>query len=168
VAKVADAITAALTHLDPAGAGYYADRRRAFETTGLADYHRLITDIKAHYAGTPVGASESIFAPLADALGLNLITPAGFLKAISEGTDPSTADKATIDTQIREHKIKIYVFNSQNSTPDVASQVAAAHAGGIPVVAVTETLTPATATFQQWQTGQLQALQAALKTAVNR
>jgi zinc/manganese transport system substrate-binding protein len=167
VAKVADAITAALTHVDPAGAGYYTDRRRAFETTGLADYHRLIADIRAHYAGTPVGASESIFAPLADALGLNLITPPGFLKAISEGTDPSTADKATIDTQIREHKITIYVFNSQNSTPDVAGQVAAAHASGIPVIAVTETLTPATATFQQWQTSQLRALQAALKTAVN-
>ncbi|HJQ00056.1 MAG TPA: zinc ABC transporter substrate-binding protein [Jatrophihabitans sp.] len=168
VAKVADAITAALGRLDPAGAGYYADRRRAFETTGLADYHRLIADIKARYAGIPVGASESIFAPLADALGLDLITPPGFLKAISEGTDPSTADKVTIDTQIRERKVKIYVFNSQNSTPDVAGQVAAARASGIPVVAVTETLTPATATFQEWQTSQLQALQAALRAATSR
>ena len=53
------------------------------------------------YAGTPVGASESIFAMLAPSLGLDLITPPTFLKAISEGTDVPVADKETIDTQIR-------------------------------------------------------------------
>ena len=37
---------------------------------------------------------------LAPALGLDLITPPSFLKAISEGTDVSAADKATIDEQI--------------------------------------------------------------------
>ena len=51
-------------------------------------------DIKAKYAGTPIGASESIVSPLADALGLNMLTPYSFLKAISEGTDPTAADKA--------------------------------------------------------------------------
>jgi zinc/manganese transport system substrate-binding protein len=165
VAKVADAITAALSRLDPAGAGYYASRRQAFGSTGLADYHRLIGDIRTRYAGTPVGASESIFAPLADALGLDLITPAGFLRAISEGDDPSTADTAAVDTQIRDRQIKVYVFNSQNTTPDVAGQLAAARRRGIPVVAITETLTPRTASFQQWQTGQLRELAAALAAA---
>jgi zinc/manganese transport system substrate-binding protein len=165
VDKVADAITAALQRIDPADRQYYASRRSSFETAALADYHRLITAIKTSYPGTPVGASESIFAPLADALGLDLITPGSFLRAISEGTDPSAADKATIDQQIQARKIKVYVFNSQNSTPDVSQQVAAARQHGIPVVAVTETLTPATATFQQWQTTQLQDLHAALSQA---
>ena len=41
--------------------------------------------IRARYAGTPVGASESIFALQAPALGLDLITPYSFMKAISEG-----------------------------------------------------------------------------------
>jgi len=165
VATVADAITAALSRLDPAGAGYYAGRRQAFGSTGLADYHRLIGEIRARYAGTPVGASESIFAPLADALGLDLVTPAGFLRAISEGDDPSTADTATIATQIRDRKIKVYVFNSQNTTPDVAAQLAAARRRGIPVVAITETLTPRTASYQQWQASQLRDLLAALSAA---
>jgi zinc/manganese transport system substrate-binding protein len=75
VDKVADAITAGLKKADPDDAAYFDTQRQNFETTGLATYHRLINDIKAKYAGTPVGASESIFAPLADALGLNLITP---------------------------------------------------------------------------------------------
>lgn len=168
VNKVADAITADLTKLDPADGPYFAAQRKTFEDHGLARYHRLIDHIRTAYAGTPVGASESIFAPLADALGLKLITPAPFLKAISEGTDPSAADKATIDAQISGKKIKVYVFNSQNSTPDVSAQVAAAKKEGIEVAAVTETLSPAGASFQDWQSAQLTALEAALARATGK
>jgi zinc/manganese transport system substrate-binding protein len=168
VGKVADTITADLTKLDPADAAYFSAQRKTFEDTGLAQYHQLISDIKTKYAGTPVGASESIFAPLADALGLDLITPASFLKDISEGTDPSAADKATVDAQISSKKIKVYVFNSQNATPDVSTQVAAAKKQGIAVTAVTETLSPAGASFQAWQSAQLRTLESALAQATGK
>jgi len=166
VAKVADAITAAFKRADPADAGYFDQQHRQFLGPGLADYHRLITEIRARYAGTPVGASESVFSPLAAALGLDLVTPASFLKAISEGADPSAADKARIDAQLASRSLDVYVLNSQNSTPDVAEQVAAARQAGIPVVDVSETPEPATASFQDWQVRQLQNLRAALAKAV--
>ena len=105
---------------------------------------------------------------LAPALGLDLVTPPAFLKAISEGTDPSAADKATIDAQISGQKIKVYVYNSQNATPDVQTQIAAAKAAGIPVTTITETMVPATATWQQWQTTQLEELRDALAKATGR
>jgi zinc/manganese transport system substrate-binding protein len=165
VDKVADAITAGLKKADPNDAAYFDTQRHSFDNPGLATYHQLINDIKAKYAGTPVGASESIFAPMAAALGLNLITPPSFLKAISEGTDPSAADKATVDAQITGKQIKVYVFNSQNSTPDVTRQVEEATKAGIPVSTVTETLSPAGASFQDWQSTQLHALQTALAQA---
>jgi zinc/manganese transport system substrate-binding protein len=168
VEKVADTITADLTKIDPADAAYFTAQRATFESTGLAQYHQLISDIKTKYAGTKVGASESIFAPLSAALGLDLITPASFLKDISEGTDPSAADKATIDAQISGKKIKLYVFNSQNSTPDVSAQVAAAKKQGIPVAAVTETLSPAGTSFQDWQSAQLKSLEAALAESTGK
>ena len=44
------------------------------------------------------------------------------------------------------------MFNSQNSTPDVQRLVEQARNEHIPVTTVTETLTPAGATFQDWQT----------------
>ena len=135
---------------------------------GLARYDQLIASIRAKYAGTPVGASESIFAALAPALGLRLLTPPSFLTAISEGTEPTAADKQTIDHQIATHQIKVYVYNSQNATPDVQAQVQAARAAGIPVTTITETLVPATATFQAWQVSELEALQAALAKATGR
>jgi zinc/manganese transport system substrate-binding protein len=166
VAKVTDAITAALKQADPADAGYFDQRHQQFLGAGLAGYHRLIAEIRARYAGTPVGASESVFSPLAEALGLRLITPPAFLKAISQGTDPSVADKARIDAQIAGRQIAVYVLNSQNATPDVAEQVRAAGRAGIRVVDVTETPSPAGIGFADWQVRQLQSLQSALAAAV--
>lgn len=168
VAKVADQMTADLVKLDPADAGYFRARRAAFETTALRRYHQAIAAIRSHYAGVPVGASESVVTPLAQALGLHLVTPPAFLAATSEGTDPSAADKALIDAQIRTKAIKVYVYNSQNSTPDIAAQVAAAGAAGIPVTTVTETLSPQGASFQDWQTAQLVALRRALAQGTGR
>jgi zinc/manganese transport system substrate-binding protein len=168
VRAVVDQITADYVKTDPGHKVYFEQRKSAFLTADLATYNDLIGQIRAKYTGVKVGASESIFSPMAQVLGLDLVTPASFLKAISQGTDVSAADKATIDAQISGRQIKVYVFNSQNSTPDVAAQVAAAKAAAIPVVAVTETLSPAGATFQQWQSAQLQQLAAALHQATGR
>jgi len=162
VRQVANAIVADYTKLDPKDAAYFRAQRTTFETKGLAEYNTLIATIRRKYHGVALGASESIFAPLAQALGLRLITPYAFLKAISEGTDPTAADKTTIDRQIAKKEIKVWVFNSQNSTPDVARLTEAARKRRIPVATITETMTPATASFEQWQVRQLKALAAAL------
>jgi zinc/manganese transport system substrate-binding protein len=168
VHTVIERITADYKKIDPADAAYFDQQKQTFETSTLGQYDQLISDIKAKYAGTPIGASESIVTPLAQGLGLNLLTPESFLDAISEGSDPTAADKTTIDAQIKNKQIKIYVYNSQNSTPDVQAQVDEAKAAGIPVATVTETLTPAGATFQDWQTRQLQGIEDALAQATGK
>jgi zinc/manganese transport system substrate-binding protein len=168
VRTVLDAVTAAYKKIDPADAAFFDAQHSTVLNTDLKPYFDTINSIKTAYAGTPVGASESIFAMLAPATGLDLLTPAAFLKAISEGTDPAAADKSTIDAQITGKKIKVYVYNSQNATPDIQAQVKAARAAGIPVTTITETLTPAGASFQQWQVAQLGALQKALAEATGK
>jgi zinc/manganese transport system substrate-binding protein len=168
VQQVISAIAADYAKLDPKGTAYFARERAAFETKGLASYKAEIAAIRHRYAGIKVGASESIFALLAPALGLKLVTPPAFLQAISEGTDPTAQDKTTVDRQIAKRQIKVWVFNSQNSTPDVQRLTNAARRKGIPVTTITETLTPATATFEAWQVAQLRALQAALARATGR
>ena len=65
-------------------------------TRGFTQYDQWISRIKQRFAGTPIGASESIVSLWADTLGLDLRTPASFVNAISEGTEPTAADKATI------------------------------------------------------------------------
>ncbi|MEV4505504.1 metal ABC transporter solute-binding protein, Zn/Mn family [Streptomyces klenkii] len=168
VHKVIDKITEDYKKAAPADAAYFDQRKKDFESKDLATYNKLISDIKGKYQGTPIGASESIVTPLAEGLGLKMLTPETFLDAMSEGTDPTAKDKAAIDDQIKNKQIKIYVYNSQNSTPDVQAQVKEAKDAGIPVATVTETLAPADATFQQWQTSQLQGIAQALAKATGR
>jgi zinc/manganese transport system substrate-binding protein len=168
VQQVIEAITTEYKKLDPNDASYFEQLRTSFETTGLAQYHAIISEIKTKYAGTPVGASESIFALMAPALGLDLLTPPSFLTAISQGTEPTAADKATIDLQISSHTIKLYVYNKQNATPDIQRQIDEARAAGIPIATITETLVPEGATFQTWQVSQLQAIATALHQATGR
>ena len=168
VQRVVSGLVAAYTRLEPARAAYFAQQETAFQTTALAPYRAVVADIDARYAGTPIGASESIVAMLAPALGLDLLTPPDFLRAVSQGIDPTAADKATIDAQINDHLIKVYVYNAQNATPDVAAQIALARAAGIPVTTITETMVPATATWEQWQTAQLVSLRDALAKATGR
>ena len=116
----------------------------------------------------PVGYSESIFQPLGQALGLRLMTPYSFAKAIAEGTDVSAADKQTVDTQAQGRQIKVWVYNSQNATPDVQRVNQLARAAHIPITTITETLSPASATFEQWQVAELRSLQQALHQATGR
>jgi len=139
-----------------------ADRAQQLWSDGFAEYRNTIAIIRQKYSGTPVGATESIFAYMAQGTGLDLITPSAYLNAISEGADPSASDKATVINQIDTKQIRVFVFNSQNSTPEVQGLVDRARARGIPIVSVTETLVPAEASFQAWQTAELKALLAAL------
>ena len=168
VQRTIDAITAAYRKLDPAHAGYYERRRATFSAQTLAGYQSLIASIRNRYAGVPVGASESIFEPLAQSLGLKLLTPASLLNAVSEGTDPTAAAKSEADRQVSTRQIKVWVYNSQNATPDVQRLTSQVRAKGIPVTTITETLSPASATFQEWQSRQLRALEQALAKGTSR
>ena len=165
VQAVVGTLVADFSRVDPTDRAYFKAQQAHFNDIALRRYHSLISAIRNRYAGTPVGASESIFAMLAPALRLKLITPYSFLKAISEGTEVTAADKLTIDRQIRNHLIKIYVYNSQNITHDVQVQLAEAKAHHIPTATITETLVPPTSTYQAWQVRQLQGIEAALAKA---
>jgi zinc/manganese transport system substrate-binding protein len=168
VLAVAKAIATDLEKLDPRNAAYYDRQLKTFESNNLAQYRALIEQIASRYAGTPVGASESIFALLAPSLHLRLITPASFMKAISEGTDVSAQDTLTMQRQIETHQIKLWIYNSQNTTPAVQRLNALARAAHIPTATITETLDPPSDSFEQWQVAQLQRIESALHQATGR
>ena len=134
----------------------------------LQRYHQLIASIKATYQGTPVGATESIFSYLAPSLGLKLITPDSYLNAVSEGQDISATDIATVNQQISQKLIKVLIYNSQNTPPNIQSLIDLTKSNNIPVATITETLTPATASFQDWQSAQLEGIQKALAQATGK
>lgn len=163
VHRVVDAITAALQAADPADRAYFAERRTRFETVALEPLDTLEATIRQTYAGATVGASSTAAEPLAESLGLDLVTPRSFLNTVAAGGTPTPEDLATIDDQIRNRRIRVYLDNVQHSTPAVAAQVRIAEKADVPVVTITETLSPKDATFQAWQLQQLTALRTALQ-----
>ena len=168
VRKVIDQITAEYKKADPADAAFFDTQHSTVLNTNLKAVLRCARpdqDQLRWYAGRCLRVDLRDARP---ATGLNLLTPEPFLTAISEGTDPTAADKATIDAQIKNKQIKVYVYNSQNATPDVQAQVDAAKAQGIPVSTITETMTPAGASFQDWQVAQLTAVKQALALATGK
>jgi len=161
VEKVADRITADYQALDSADSAYFAQQREAFRSA-LKPYHDAVAQIRSSFAGVIVGSTESIFVYAAQALGLNLISPPEFMQAISEGNDPPAQTVAEFQNQISHHQIKVLIYNTQTSTPITENLKQLAAKNGIPVVGISETVQPATDSFQDWQTKQLNALQAAL------
>jgi zinc/manganese transport system substrate-binding protein len=161
VVRVVNRITADLKTIDVANAADYGSLRSSFDGA-LSTYHQRIRDISSHYAGVRVGSTESIFVYLASALGVNLTSPAGFMQAVSEGNDPPAGAVREFEDQIQAKQITVLVCNVQTVTQITTTVEQMAHAQHIPVVGISETVFPQNATFQDWQAGELSALQQAL------
>lgn len=161
--RVADEITAQYKAVDSADAAYF-DEQRSHLKAAFEPYVSEIAAIKQKFAGTAVGSTESIFAYMADALGLSLTTPIAFMNAVSEGNDPPAASVAEFQNQISGNKIKVLVYNVQTSTALTTNIKDLASSHHIPRVGVSETMQPQNSTFQDWQLKQLQALEHALES----
>jgi zinc/manganese transport system substrate-binding protein len=161
VSQVIDHMEADLKSLDPADATYF-DAQRAALNTAMAPYWSRLTEIKAKFAGTPVASTESIFVYLAQYLGLKVVSPPDFMKAVAEGNDPPAPSVAQFQAQITSKQAQVLVYNEQTSTAVTTNIKKLAANADIPVVGVTETVQPPDATFEQWFEGELEQLQNAL------
>jgi zinc/manganese transport system substrate-binding protein len=161
VEEVANHITADFKALDVADAEYFTQQHTAFENA-LKPYHERIAEIKQKFGGQKVGATEDIFVYLANALGLNLISPPAFMQAVAEGNDPPANSVATFQQQINQKQITVLVYNVQTVTAVTTNLKQLASQQAIPIVGVSETIQPPDASFQDWQYAQLLVLQNAL------
>jgi zinc/manganese transport system substrate-binding protein len=156
---VAKAIAEALAKADTVHASDYAGRL----ATTLASLERVAqraAQIKAKYAGTAVTATEPVFGPMADALGLTMRNQR-FQLAMMNDTEPSARDVASFENDLKQHKVKVLLYNSQVSEKLTLRLLDIAKLAKVPVVGVTETQ-PANMSFQDWILGQLDALDKAL------
>jgi len=161
VTAVADAVTAELSRIDPAAAGYFAERRSAFTTT-LQPYTDLIGRIKTVAAGKTYAATESIFDYQAQALGLVNKTPEGYQRAAAAEAEPSPADIDAFQNALAGKQIDVLIFNTQTEGAIPEQIRAAAEQNGVPVVDMTETVPPGETSFVGWQDKQLTWLAEAL------
>ncbi|HEV3245525.1 MAG TPA: zinc ABC transporter substrate-binding protein [Candidatus Paceibacterota bacterium] len=161
VNQTATKIEQDLISLDPADKADF-EKNYATLQSNFGEYQNRISAIKQQYAGIEVASTESIFVFLANAAGLDLVSPPAFIDAVAEGNDPSAQSVVQFENQLKSGNVKILVYNEQTVTPLTQEMKALAAQEGIPVIGVTETIQPPDATFQEWMNAELIDLQNAL------
>jgi zinc/manganese transport system substrate-binding protein len=159
---VATALAEALTKADGPHASDYAARLK----TTLAALDRITqraAQLKAKHSGTVVTATEPVFGPMAQALGLTMRNER-FQLAMMNDTEPSARDVAAFEKDLKERKVKVLIYNSQVSEKLTERLRDIARKAKVPVVGVSETMPP-NVSFQDWVLGELDALDKALSGA---
>ena len=169
VQKVIAAIDAGYDKLDPADKAYFAARRRHFETVSLATYNQLRAEIRRRFSGVPVGYSESIFQPLGQSLGLELAHAVQLRQGGRRGHGdqrPGQGDRRRPGAAAADQGLGLQ--QPERHTGHPADQRDLPRPRHIPIATVTETLSPAGDSFEQWQVAELRGLLAALHRATGR
>ncbi len=156
---MATALADALITLDSAHARDYAAQLKV-TLASLARITQRIAQLKAKHAGIAVTATEPVFGLMVDALGLTMRNQR-FQLAMMNDTEPSARDVAALESDLKQHKVKALIYNSQVSEKLTERMRAIAGAAKVPVIAVTETM-PANISFQDWVLGELDAVDKAL------
>ncbi len=161
VEAVAAQVAEELGQLVPEQARAFAANAEGFhrEIDAIAEQ---VSAISAAHPGERVAMTEPIAVYLIEDAGLTDVTPAEFLEAVEEETDPPAAAVAATRALLSGGQVAALIHNPQTATP-VTNQVRAdAEAAGIPVVEMTETL-PGESGYVEWMTAQVNALASALQ-----
>ena len=150
-----------LISIDPSNAKDY-EQNYANLQVSLSQYQSRIGEIKQQFGGTKVAATESIFEYLANATGLDLVSPPAFTHAVAEGNDPPADSVVQFETQLQSDNVSVLVYNQQTVTPLTDNIKKLASEQGIPVIGITETIQPPDVSFQDWMNAELISLQNAL------
>ena len=164
--KVATAIADNLAAIQPSHAAYFKANAKSF-TSSLQAWINAIGTFKQHYPGTPVATTEPVADYLLAALGADNRTPWAFQADVMNGTDPSAQDVAIERSLFTEHKVTAFVYNQQVTDSLTESFISLAHANGIPVVGVYETMPEPGYDYQSWMVAEVRALQRAVTSHVS-
>lgn len=147
VLAMARQLSLTLAKEDAANSSIYARRLADFEAS-LQPVKDQIASVKDRYAGAPVAATEPVFGYMFEALGME-VKETSFQMSVMNDTEPSASDVATFEDDLKTHKIKLLVYNSQATDPAAERLKAIAEQAGIPVVGATETQ-PGGTSYQSW------------------
>lgn len=156
---VARAVSTALSAADPAHRPQYEANLDRF-VKSLAPMEAHIERLHKSYAGVPVTATEPVAGYLCEALGLTTRN-ARFQLSVMNETEPAASDIAAFEQDLRGKRVRVLLYNAQAVSKLTERMLALAKQSHVPIVSVTETQ-PAGKTYQQWMSGQVDALANAL------
>ncbi len=158
---VASAVASDLAAIDPAHAAYFKANATAF-VASLNAWNQAMAAFKAAHPGTPVATTEPVADYMLQAAGADNLTPWVFQADIMNGTDPSPQDTAAEKALFTQHKVKVFLYNQQVTSSLTLSIISLAHASGVPVVGVYETMPTPGYDYQSWMLAEVNALNKAV------
>jgi zinc/manganese transport system substrate-binding protein len=164
--KVATAIANDLAAIQPAHASYFKANAAKF-TQSLSAWTQAIAAFKAAHPNTPVATTEPVADYMLQAAGADNMTPWAFQADIMNGTDPSPQNVAAEKALFTQHKVKVFLYNQQVTDTLTDSFINLAHANGVPVVGVYETMPTPGYDYQTWMTAEVNALDKAVTAKVS-
>lgn len=156
---LAKALFDILSTEDPAHKTEYEKRLAQFDES-IKPIQAKIDELRGRLAGVPVTATEPVFGYMLQALGMTDRNQS-FQLSVMNDTEPSASDIAAFENDLKTHRVKLLIYNSQATDPTAKRMRQIAEASGVPVVGVTET-EPAGETYQSWMMGVLAAVERAL------
>jgi len=163
--RVADAVAAALSAIQPSHAAYFRANAAAF-TASLKSLDAAIASFKAAYPHQHVAVTEPVADYLLTAVGAGNLTPWTFQADIMNGVDPSPQDVAAQRALFTGHKVAAFLYNQQVTDALTESFISLAGQNHIPVVGVSETM-PAGDDYQAWMLTTVQDLRKAVANHVS-
>jgi zinc/manganese transport system substrate-binding protein len=164
--KVATAIAADLAAIQPAHASYFKANAAKF-TQSLSAWTQTLAAFKAAHPNTPVATTEPVADYMLQAAGADNMTPWAFQADIMNGTDPSPQNVAAEKALFTQHKVKVFLYNQQVTDTLTDSFIDLAHANGVPVVGVYETMPTPGYDYQTWMTAEVNALDKAVTAKIS-
>jgi zinc/manganese transport system substrate-binding protein len=155
----AKALAAKFEANDPSHKADYESRLKVF-LASLQAMNQRVDSMRQKFGGAVVTATEPVFGYMADALGLKMRN-GDFQIAVMNGTEPSASQVAAFEKDLKTRAVKVLFYNSQVTDELTARLQKLAKESGVPVVGVSETEPPGIA-YQDWMSGQLDALNKAL------
>jgi zinc/manganese transport system substrate-binding protein len=164
--RVADAVAAALSALQPAHKAYFDANAAAF-TASLGRLTAAVASFRSAYAGVPVATTEPVADYLLTAAGADNLTPWTFQADIMNGVDPSPQNVALQRALFTGHKVKVFVYNQQVTDTLTQSFITLAEQNHIPVVGVYETMPEPGYDYQTWMLTTVQDLRNAIASHIS-
>jgi zinc/manganese transport system substrate-binding protein len=164
--KVANAIAADLSAIQPGHAAYFKANAKAF-ISSLGPWYRAIAAFGKAYRGVQVATTEPVADYLLTALGADNLTPWSFQADIMNGVDPSPQALAAEKALFTGHKVKAFLYNQQVTDPLTESLITLAGRNHIPVVGVYETMPVPGYDYQTWMLTEVQDLRKAVADKVS-
>jgi len=159
MAAAAQAIKDALAAADPANKAQYEKNLTAFDNS-LKPIKDQIAKLRKRSEGVPATATEPVFGYMFEALGME-VRNGPFQMAVMNDTEPSASQVAAFEDDLKNHKVKMLIYNSQATDPLAERMLKLAKESNVPVVGANETQPPGS-TYQEWMTEELDAVGKAL------